>query len=311
MLFKLRLSVEGPLPRRRPPILEVQAGSWKTCQVGRAPEANSGSDPGRGSVAKRLFHRSLDRASRGRGDRKTFRPPVSPEPHVEAADRPGVELSEASEAGAGTQRGGDCPLEAVRVAPYKKRPHNLGPIWSSSMKADSCWFPTLPGPGRPGGRRPSCALLDVGPRSLPSRRSAFLQSESGWFCMRGSIPARTSDLPKWPTSSGTSCDTSPGPWSCCGTVGASTVPTASKNCWIVTRVCIPILSPATPLNSTRMSSSGHSLSEPSPTVFPRIWATSSNSSNRPSNDCADPSGSCGLASVRLNCPGLDVPITYA
>jgi len=304
MLLKLGLSMEGATPERRRTSSKGQAGSGETSEVEHAQEAELGSDSRGGTVAMRVFHRPMDGASCGGGDRKTFWDPVPPQPHVETPGGIGVELPEAPEAGPGTGREGHRALEALPVAAYKKRPSDLEPIWSSSTRAGSCSSLTWSEPGLRSGRHPGCRWRADGPRSLPSRPLASPPNESVWPCMHGSISTRTSGPLRWPTSFGTSCAISPVRWSCCGIGDRSTGPDASNGCWTATGACIPIPSPAMLPSLTRTSSSGLSSNAPWPTAFLRTRIISNDSSSPRSNGCADPSGSCGLASMGLNYHGL-------
>jgi hypothetical protein len=66
------------------------------------------------------------------------------------AARDGVELSETPAACPATGRGHDCALAALRVAPDKKRPPHVEPLWCSWMRAGFCLSPisSAPGPRR-------------------------------------------------------------------------------------------------------------------------------------------------------------------
>jgi len=247
---KLGVSVEGPVAEGRDSSAASQAGSRQTAEAELPAAADLGENPGRGAVAAWLCHGPLDGAPGRGGDRKTVSGAVSPQPHVAALSGAGVELPEASEAGPGTQRSGDRVLEATRVATYKKRPESLGPIWSFSTRAASCSSLTSSAPGRRAGRPPGCRWRATGPKSRPSRRWGCPPNEGVWRCMCDSIPIRTFERRRWPSSFGTSCATSGAPWSCCGIGDGPTGPTPSNDCWPATGACTPIRSPATRPNLT-------------------------------------------------------------
>jgi hypothetical protein len=83
------------------------------------------------------------------------------------------------------------------MAPYKKKPKNLVPIWSSSMKAVFCWSRALPEPGLHAGRRRFCAVPAAGPRSRLFPASVSLPKESGLRFMPSFIVTKTSNPHKW------------------------------------------------------------------------------------------------------------------
>ena len=96
----------------------------------------------------------MDLKPGSQSDRPAVRRSISPQPRVETPSKPGVELSEARAASLTKKRGRDCSLEAVPLAPYKKTPTDVGPIWSSLMNRAFCSFRTLLGLGLRKGRRP-------------------------------------------------------------------------------------------------------------------------------------------------------------
>lgn len=82
------------------------------------------------------------------------------------------------------------------MASYKQKPKNLAPIWSSSMKAGSCWFRALPGPGPRAGRRRFCAVPADSPRFRLFPVSASLPKGSG-LCFIPSFTATKTSNPHW------------------------------------------------------------------------------------------------------------------
>lgn len=196
--------------------VEGQAGTRQTFEVDSMAETGVGSDSRDGSLALWLFHGPVDDTPSGGGDRKAVRDRLPPQSSVANPERLGLELPEAPDSGAGKGRRGHRALEAVPVAPYKKRPKNLAPIWPSSMRAASCWFPTLPEHGRPGDTLPSCVVLGTGPRFRRSQPSAFPQEDGAWPSTPDSIATKTSVPLKWSNSSGSCSNICAVPWSCSG-----------------------------------------------------------------------------------------------
>ena len=56
---------------------------------------------------------------------------VSPQPCVENPSGDGLELPETRAPGSTKERERNCAVEGLPVAPYKKKPKDLGPIWFS------------------------------------------------------------------------------------------------------------------------------------------------------------------------------------
>jgi hypothetical protein len=293
------------LPQAWTPRASGSTDSWPATPAIGCPEAADSEASGTRPSSSRLPNRRVDVKTDCRGNRQAVRGGVSPLSHLEIDAGSRLELPEAAEASPGAQRGGDRLLEEVRVAPYKKRPQRLGPIWSSSMKADSCSSPMLPGLGLRGERLQICSSQGVGPSSRPSRLSASPRSESVWPCMRGSIPTRTSGPLKWPISFGISCATSWAQWSCSGTEGAPIKPDSFNISWTAILACTRIPSRPMRLSSTRTSLSGPSLSARWPTAFLKTWIISGISCGRQCADSAAPSSCSGRAFTLPICRGHD------
>src|SRR6266571_4296621 len=117
--------------------------------------------------ALRLLHRPVDHAPGCGVDPEEARRRLPPQSPLAAAAGLGLELPEAGNPGPGAERRGHRSLEAVSLAPYKKTPQGMAPIWRSSMRAASCWRRPWSAPGRPADRPRCCAAPDTGPRSRP------------------------------------------------------------------------------------------------------------------------------------------------
>jgi hypothetical protein len=100
-----------------------------------------------GSPNCRLSNRPMDFKPHRQGDRRRVWGSISPLSYLEASGQPGMELSETRTSSIAEERRRNCPLEAIPMAPYKKRPKDLGPVWSSSMSLASCLSQTFVAPG--------------------------------------------------------------------------------------------------------------------------------------------------------------------
>lgn len=212
-------------------------------------------------------------------------------------------MPEAGEASPGKGREGHRPLEAIPVAPYKKRPKGLGPIWLSWMRVGSCWFRASEGPGPHGDRLPRCAVPGVGARFRPFPSLQSLPSESTSLSMPGSTRTRTSAPPRWRPFWDSFFDTSGGPWCCCGTEGIPTKGVRSLTFFGNTRGCIRIGFPDMPRSSIRMSWFGTITRGWWQTATPGISGTVNSFSTVRSNPFDNPEGFSGRASTHRICLG--------
>ncbi len=197
------------------------------------------------------------------------------------------------------------------MAAYKKRPQDVAPIWRSLMRAAFSWSPAWSEPGRRGVTRLICAVLDTGPRSRPSPRSASRRGGDASPCMPGSIVTRTSSRPR---SSGffSNCSgTSVAPWSSSGTVAGNTEAFWCAISFKRTPGCARIASRDTPRSSTPMSTFGVTSSAPWPTASPATSVNSSGFCILRSSGSVNPRNCSGRASMHPICHGDDLSITYA
>lgn len=134
--------VAAGVPQVRSAWSETAPDAWTPGTPVSRTEAATGPRPSEEPAENRLFHGPLDAepgAPRNRG--ALWHPLLAPQ-CVEDIDPPGVELSKAGEASPRKGREGNRPLEALPLAPYKKKPKDLAPTWSSSTKAASLWSRT-------------------------------------------------------------------------------------------------------------------------------------------------------------------------
>lgn len=147
------------------------------------------------------------------------------------------------------------------MASYKKKPKDLAPIWSSSMKAGFCWCRALPGPGRHAGRRRFCAVPAAGLRFRRFPASALPPKGSGLRFMPSFTATKTSNPRGWCGSLPNCSNICGGMWSFFGMEAGAT-----KEPWLgsfLKNIRSFILNgfPDTRPNLTLMSSSGACLKE--------------------------------------------------
>ena len=252
----------------------VQTGSRKTPQAFHPPEARIDPDSFKGGPKLRVHHRSLDPEASGGSDRAEVWSPLPSASCVAGLDRPGVELPETREAGAGAGRGGHRPLETISLAIYKKTPQSLGPTWCFWMSLAFCSSPASVGRGRQEGKLPSCNAPATGARSRRFRRSVFLRRGDGLPSMPISTPIKTSKTAKWRSFWDICSSTCEGRSFSCGITAGCIEGMPSENASVNTLACIPNDFPIMPRNSIRRSLFGTILSALWPTVFQGIWSIS-------------------------------------
>lgn len=138
---------------------------------------------------RRVSNRVMDVRADCQGNLAAISCTLSSACDLASAARDGMELSETPAACPATGRGHDCVLEALRVAPYKKRPPNVEPIWFSWMKAAFCLSPisSAPGPRRDRPQSVRCAISKG--RSMPSAPWPCRPSANDWRSTCSSILA--------------------------------------------------------------------------------------------------------------------------
>lgn len=147
------------------------------------------------------------------------------------------------------------------MAPYKKKPKDLAPIWSSSMKAAFCWSRALPEPGPPAGKRRYCVARAAGPRFLRFPASVSLPKENGLRFMPSFIATKTSGPLKWSGFSSNCSNICGDMWSFFGMEAGPIRGLWLKSSLKNIRSFILNGFPVTPLNLTPMNLSGTFLSD--------------------------------------------------
>jgi len=311
LLCEFGVSMAADLPEERRAGTKAQARSGKTPQALGTPEKSVDPDTFEGGFKLWLSDGALDPAPGGGSDRATIRDLLSSPSCLAGLSRPGLELSEAREAGPGAGRRGHRALEALPLAPYKKRPKGLAPIWSFWMRADFCWFPMCAGPGRLKARPRSCAVQATGARFRRSRPSVFLQNEDTLPCMPGFIPIKTSKTPKWRSFWGISSGTCRVPSLCCGIMAGYIGVLPSANAFRDTPACIQSVFQDMLRNSTLQSLFGTILNVLWPTLSPRILHIFNSSWILRFRGCNNHGTCFGLVFMHQIYRGANVSITFA
>ena len=267
---KLRFPMVPRVPRGR-----VQGPSFKgdsrtsSEAVSKGEKEISGTTFVR-SAGCRVSNRPLDLETDCPNHPKALWHPLSPQSCVARASRDGMELPETRAAGFAEERERDCALEGLSVAPYKKKPKDLGPIWSSSMNPGFCLFLMSLVPGHPRGRPLSFTISISKTEFLPSVVFRCPPKEGAWPFIFGFAHA-ISQVWMSVLSLKACSNISGGRWFCCGIGEPSTDGKKSSNFFLVIRDCTFITFPPTHRNSTRQNMFGIRLTVPFPTVRQRTW----------------------------------------
>ena len=183
---------------------------------------------------------------------------------MEASASVGLELPSSGEKSNPTRRRGNRELEAVQVACAKKNGKDLGPTSPSSMKAASCSFRVVAGPGESPVRRRSFATTIVTTVSPLLLRSPYRDATSGsasTYAFSQPISRHATRLNSCAFSCGTFEDTS----SLYGTTAAFTGGRSSERFKRSSRAFSLYTFPATLQSSTQWSRSGTTSSDTQPT----------------------------------------------
>jgi len=178
---KFSVPMASGLPRERGSRTETPADTRTSPQAD--PRSKEAACPGtfKWPSGCRVSDRFMDLKPDSESDRPTVRRSISSEPRVEAPRELGVELSEARTASFTEKRRRDRALEAVSLAPYKKTPTDVEPIWSSSMNRASCSFRTLLAPGPRRGKRPFFTTFTNKIVFRPSMRWPYRRNGGVWL----------------------------------------------------------------------------------------------------------------------------------
>jgi len=262
-----------------------------------------------GSAGRRISDRPLDFETDRPNHPQTLWHLVSPQSCVAVASGDGMELSETRAPCFAKKRERDCPLESLPVAPYKKKPKDLGPVWSSSMSLASCSSQTFVAPG----------LLKDKPRSsiTSTNRTGFPPSMHWWYRRNGNAWRSTSGsergiLTVWMfVLSLKSClNTSETPWSGCGIGARSTVVKRLSSFLQSILGFIGNIFRPMRLNLTPQNMFGIRLTVPYPIVCRRAWPSSRQCYGTPYDGSGDHQGSYGLASMPPVSRGPDKSFHY-
>jgi hypothetical protein len=308
-LREFRIPVGRGLPKTGAPWIatttDPRSSPWSLLG---AEEAAGGAAP-EGAPGEGLSNRFMDLETCGAADLPAVWGALPSLSCLEAPDPVGVELSEARTPSPATGRGRDRPMETVPLAPYKKTPHDVAPIWSSSMNPAFCSSPTWPAPGPRKGTPPSYATSTNRIGSRPSVRWPCRPSAGGWRSISGCVAAISRG---W--MSERSCDICSGicvvPLSCCG-IGEPFIaekpssngsPPIPGSRWKSSR--------PTRRNSIRRNMCGARPTAPWRTVRPRICISSTGCSATRCGACVARNHSCGPVSTRQICRGHGEPFHY-
>ena len=242
-------------------------------------------------------------------DRPTLRRSISSEPRVEAPRGLGVELSEARAASFTEKRRRDRALETVSVAPYKKTPTDVGPIWSSLMNRASCSFQTSLAPGPQRDTRPFFTTCTSKIVFRPSMRWPYRRNGNVWF---STFNFGLGILRAWifmPFSSICSAIYE-ALWFYYGTVGPSIGGKRLNN--LSGSVLAFRKNTSLPMrrNLIHQNMFGTKRTVRSPMLRPRTWQSSRVSSGTQSRGSENPRSSYGLVSMHLICLGQDNSFHY-
>ena len=279
----------------------VQSPSFKgdsrtSSEVISNREKGIGETPFVGSAGCRISDRPVDLETDCANHSQALWNPVSSQPCVAVTSEDGMELPEARAPGSAEERQRDCTLESLSVAPYKKKPKNLGPVWSSSMNLASCSSQTFVAPG---------LRKDKPQFSITfTSRTGFPPSMPWWYRPNGNAWRSTSDfgrgiLTVWMfVISLKSCLNMSGtPWSCCG-IGVRSTVVKKLNSFLQSILgFIENTFPPMLLNLTLQNMFGIRLTVPFPTVSRRIWRSLWQCYGTQNVGSEDHQGSYGLASM--------------
>ena len=262
---KLGVSLVPDIPREGFTWTSPPTHSGTSTQAVEASEEPIGKGASEGTPGRRLSDRPMDPNAGSQSDRPRVRGSISSLPRLEAPGKHGMELSETRAPSIAKGRRRNCPLEALPLASYKKKPKDLGPIWFSLMNPDFCLFPTSPVPGRPKARLPFFTIFISKTEFLRSVLSRCRRKKGVWPFIFDFAPAIST---VWMSGlSLKACSNTSGvQWFCCGIEEPSTAGRKSNNFFLVIRDCTSITFPLTHRNSIRQNMFGIRLTVPSPTA---------------------------------------------
>lgn len=295
-ICKLGVSLVANISREGFQRATPKSHSRASSQAIQVPEDSVGEVASEGPPGSRLSDRPMDLKAGSQSNRPRVWGSISPLPRLEAPDKPEVELSETRAPSVGKGRRRNCSLEALPLAPYKKKPKDLGPIWFSSMNLGFCLFPMSPVLGHPKGRPLSFIISISKTEFLPSVVFRCPLKEGAWPFIFGFAHAISQDW-MFVLSSKACLNTSAVQWFCCGIEGPSTAGRKSSNFFLVIRDCTFITFPPTHRNSIRQNMFGLRLTVPSATVRRRTLRSSKECSEIQCGGYEAPKSSFGPVSM--------------
>ena len=295
-LQEFGLPVVRGLQKERTHRASPQPDPGPSTQVVPDPEATAGPASFGGPPGCWPSDRSVDLEADRSVDREAVSHSVPPQPCLAVTSRHGVELPETGAPSSTTRRSGDCALEAIPLAAYKKTPKGLEPLWSSSMNRASCSSPTWPAPGP---RKEKHRLFTIGTNRIGSRQSVpwrCLPNGDDWRFIFSFAPAISRG---WMSehSSNTCSGIFGGRW-CCSGIGEPSTGVKKSNTGVLnTRDSIWNVSRPMRRNSTRRSISGARRIARWPTVHRWTWSSLTEGSKARCGESGDRNNSFGPVST--------------
>lgn len=248
------LSEEGPTRHSEP----GQMGA--ALPIGRTSERTAEEKAAERSRSSWAYHRPMDVKAYRTTDSGRLRSPLYARGGMETvAPQFWVELSEARETRSSKRRKGHSLLEEKYLAPYKKKPKNLGPTWRSWTKAGSCSYRLYVKPGLRRVRRQSCATVTAMKKSRPLAALRYLPDGSALDFSSNFMPI-TSPAGKSSVSCSICCVICVGMWCLSGTVAPSIRERMLRRSWKRPDDFMSIDFPAMHRNSIRLNTFGRMVS---------------------------------------------------
>ena len=216
------------IPKRGQARTSPKALSWSNTVAERAPKGALGPASVAGPLGSWVYDQPLDLATHQRAHWPRVWHCIHHTKRLEAYACLGLELPETRQTSPGAERKGDPLLEVSDMAPHKKKPQNLEPIWASLTRVASCSCRLFPARGLRKGRPPYSSRQVHGPKSQPSLPSRFPQNANALVCIVDFIPTRIFAPSRLFSSLRTFSATCGGTLFSSGTVAYHTEPNASR-----------------------------------------------------------------------------------
>jgi hypothetical protein len=182
-IVKFGCSLVSSLPEERPERPAEPGPMGPSLPFNRDPKRKAEEKAVKRTPENRLHHRFMDPKAYNPADKGRLWRPVYAGRGLEViAARFWLELPKAGTPGHPKKRRSHCQLEAPYLAPHKKKPKNLEPIWSSWTKPDSCLYRMFGKRGPRWAGRRSCTTVIGVTRFRPSAASLFPLTGNGMVC---------------------------------------------------------------------------------------------------------------------------------